>query len=153
MPKLETIKTVAKKAVIRKTPKSSTATKQVSSVRKLKLLITVVDKSKTLLYIDLLEQFEVNVQTVLYGHGTADSQMLNILGLIESDKSAIISWIREDRVKEAMEALSEKFNKVKNGKGVAYTIPIDSIIGVSAYQLLSNDRTQKEGGKNNEKRI
>lgn len=146
MAKLETIKTATKKTTPRKTTKS-TSTKQVSSVRKLKLLITVVDKSKTLLYIDLLEQFEVNVQTVIYGHGTADSQMLNILGLIESDKSAIISWIREDRVKEAMEALGEKFNKVKNGKGVAYTIPLDSIIGVSAYQLLSNDRTQKEGGK------
>lgn len=145
MAKLETIKTATKKTTPRKTTK--TTAKQVSSVRKLKLLITVVDKSKTLLYVDLLEQFEVNVQTVLYGHGTADSQMLNILGLIESDKSAIISWIREDRVKEAMEALNEKFSKVKNGKGVAYTIPLDSIIGVSAYQLLSNDRTQKEGGK------
>ena len=43
--------------------------------------------------------------------------------------------------------LNEKFQKVKNGKGIAYTIPLDSIIGVSMYQLLSNDRTIKEGGK------
>ncbi|MBR6738026.1 MAG: hypothetical protein IKL82_06730 [Clostridia bacterium] len=121
--------------------------RQVSLVRKLKILITIVDRSKTLLYLDLLEQFEVNVQTVLYGKGTANSQMLSILGLVESDKSAIISWIREDKVKDALEALNEKFNKVKNGKGVAYTIPLDSIIGVSAYQLLSNDRTLKDGGK------
>ena len=121
--------------------------KQVSLVRKLKILITIVDRSKTLLYLDLLEQFEVNVQTVLYGKGTANSQMLDILGLVESDKSAIISWIREDKVNDALEALNEKFNKVKNGKGVAYTIPLDSIIGVSAYQLLSNDRTLKDGGK------
>ena len=39
--------------------------RQVSLVRKLKILITIVDRSKTLLYLDLLEQFEVNVQTVL----------------------------------------------------------------------------------------
>lgn len=120
---------------------------QVSSVRKLKILVTVVDRSKTLFYVDLLEQFEVNVQMVIYGKGTANTQMLALLELIESDKSVIISYIREDRVKDALDTLEEKFHKVKNGKGIAYTVSLDSIIGVSMYQLLSNDRTIKEGEK------
>ena len=141
MPKL------IKKPTGEKETKAVSSKKQVSNVRKLKLLVTIVDRSKTVLYLDLLEQFEVTVQMVLYGKGTANSQMLDILGLVESDKSVIISYIREDRAKEALEALKEKFSKVKNGKGVSYTIPLDSIIGVSAYQLLSNDRTQKDGGK------
>ena len=118
--------------------------RQVSSVRKLKMLITVVDRSKTLFFTDLLEQFEVNVQMVLYGYGTASSQMRELLGLAESDKSIIISYIRNDKVKEAMETLEEKFHKVKNGKGIAFAVSLDSIIGVSMYQLLSNDRTVKE---------
>ena len=121
--------------------------KQVSSVRKLKLLITVVDRSKTLFFVDLLEQFEVNVQMVLYGKGTANSQMLDLLGLAETEKSVIISYIREDKVKEAIETLDEKFHKVKNGKGIAYTVSLDSSIGVSMYQLLSNDRTVRVGDK------
>ena len=146
MPKKEVKNTVSEKV-----SKPKTTKKQVSSVRKLKILITIIDRSKTLFYLDLLEQFEVNVQMVLYGRGTANSQMLNILGLVESDKSAIISFIREDMVKSALETLNEKFIKVKNGKGVAYTIPLDSIIGVSNYQLLSNDKTVKMGVKNNEK--
>ena len=146
MPKKEVKNTVSEKA-----SKPKTTKKQVSSVRKLKILITIVDRSKTLFYLDLLEQFEVNVQMVLYGRGTANSQMLDILGLVESDKSAIISFIREDMVKSALETLNEKFIKVKNGKGVAYTIPLDSIIGVSNYQLLSNDKTVKMGVKSNEK--
>ncbi len=121
------------------------ARRQVSGVRKLKLLITVVDRSKTLFYIDLLEQFEVNVQMVLYGSGTASSQMRELLGLVEADKSVIISYIRRDKTKEALETLEEKFQKVKNGKGIAFTVSLDSIIGVSMYQLLSNDRTGIEG--------
>lgn len=129
------------------TDKSASAKKQVSNVRKLKLLVTVVDRSKTLFYVDLLEQFEVNVQMVLYGRGTANSQMLDLLGLAETEKSVIISYIRSDKIKEAMETLDEKFHKVKNGKGIAYTVSLDSIIGVSMYQLLSNDRTVKEGEK------
>ena len=131
----------------RKTIKKTNSKKNISNVKKLKMLITVVDRSKTLFYLDLLEQYEVNVQMVLYGKGTAKSEMLHMLGLIETDKSIILSYIREDRVKEALETLNEKFQKVKNGKGIAYTIPLDSIIGVSMYQLLSNDRTIIEGGK------
>ena len=122
-------------------PQALKAKNKVSNVRKLKILITVIDRSKTLFYVDLLEQFEVNVQMVLFGKGTANSQMLDLLGLAESDKSVILSYIREDKVKDAMDTLSEKFKTVKNGKGIAYTIALDSIIGVSIYQLLSNDRT------------
>ena len=121
--------------------------KEVSDVKKLKMLITIVDRSKDLFYLDLLEQFEVNVQMVMYGKGTANSEMLDLLGLVESDKAIIFSYIREDKVKEALEMLNEKFHTVKNGKGIAYTISLNSIIGVSMYQLLSNDRTLKEGGK------
>lgn len=121
--------------------KPASVKNQVSNVRKLKLLITVVDRSKTLFYVDLLEQFEVNVQMVMYGKGTANTQMLALLGLIESDKSVIISYIREDRVKDALDTLEEKFHKVKNGKGIAFTVSLDSIIGVSMYRLLSNDQT------------
>ena len=74
-------------------------------------------------------------------------EILKLLGLAETDKAVILSYIREDRVKEAMDMLNEKFQKVKNGKGIAFTITMDSIIGVSMYQLLSNDQTVKEGGK------
>ena len=125
--------------------RSAPSKKQVSDVRKLKLLITVVDRSKALFYIDLLEQFEVNVQMVLFGKGTANSHMLELLGISETEKAVIISYIREDKVKEALDTLEEKFHKIKNGKGIAYTVSLDSIIGVSMYQLLSNDRTVKEG--------
>ena len=142
MPKRLIKKIAGKKEVKVETPK-----KEISSVQKIKMLITVIDRSKTLFYLDLLEQFEVNVQMVLYGRGTANSEMLDLLGLIETDKSVILSYIKEDRIKDALETLNEKFNKVKNGKGIAYTIPLDSIIGVSMYQLLANDRTIKEGGK------
>ena len=135
--------TITRKSTITKKQEK----KEVSNVKKLKILITIVDRSKTMFYEDLLEQFEINVQMVLYGHGTANTQMLALLGGVETDKSVIISFIREDRVKETLEVLSEKFKKVRNGKGIAYTIPLDSIIGVAMYQLLSNEQTIKEGGK------
>ena len=119
-----------------------------SSIKKLKLLVTVVDRTKTLFYTDLLEEFEVNMQTVIYGTGTADEALLNYLGFANSDKAVILSFVREDKIKPILETLSEKFEKVKNGKGIAFTIPLKSIIGVSIYQFLSNNRNIKKEEKN-----
>ena len=120
-----------------------------TDIKKLKMLITVVDRSKTLFYMDLLEQFEVNMQTVIYGKGTAGTEMLSLLGLIESDKAIIISFVREDMIQDIKETLSEKFEKIKNGKGIAFVIPMKSIIGVSVYQFLSNNKAFLKGEENN----
>lgn len=120
-----------------------------SSIKKLKMLITVVDRSKAIYYVDLLEQFEINMQTVIYGKGTAGTEMLSLLGLRESDKAIIISFIREDKVQEIKETLSEKFEKIKNGKGIAFVIPMKSIIGVSIYQFLSNNKSFIKEDENN----
>ena len=135
----------------KKENKSTKSKKQVASdIKKVKILITVVNRSKTLFFTDLLEQYEVNMQMIIYGYGTADSEMLNYLGLAESDKAVIISFVREDKVQEVLETLKEKFEKVKNGKGIAYTIPMKSIIGVSIYQFLSNNKTIKKEANDNE---
>ncbi len=116
-------------------------------IKKLKLLVTIVNRSKATYYIDLLEQFEVNMQLVVYGKGTANSEMRDLLGIVETDKVVLISFVREDKVNDVLETLKEKFEKIKNGKGIAYTIPMNSIIGVSIYQFLSNNKTMKKEEK------
>lgn len=131
------------KEVLRKTPQIKKT--KGDNIKKLKLLVTIVNRSKALYFSDLLEQFEINMQMVIYGHGTANSEMLSYLGLAESEKAVIVSCIREDNIKKACEVLAEKFDKIKDGKGVAFTIPLKSIIGVSIYQFLSNNRTNKGG--------
>lgn len=110
------------------------------AVRKLKILVTVVNRSKTEFYMDFLSGFEVNFQTAVLAQGTAHSETLYLLGLEDSDKSVIFSVIREDKSQEAMHALEDKFHTIKNGKGIAFTIPVSSVIGVAIYRFLSNHR-------------
>ncbi len=107
---------------------------------KMQLLFTVVNRNKTEFYIDLLGNFEVNLQMVLNGHGTAAEKHLELLGLTDSDKSVIVSFIRREKAKEALGALEEKFKTVKGGKGIAFTVPMKSTIGVAIYQFLSNKK-------------
>ena len=44
-----------------------------SSIKKLKLLITVVDRVKGEFYLDVISQFDVNCQMAVSGLGTARS--------------------------------------------------------------------------------
>ncbi len=113
-----------------------------SAIKKLKLLVTVVDRSKGEFYLDVLSQFEVNCQLVLPGLGTATSELVDMLGL-NRHKAVLLSVVREDRVEEVMKTLEIKFETIKNGKGIAFAVPMSSVIGVSVYQFLSNNRLKK----------
>ncbi len=119
--------------------KSRTADRAIAP-KKLKLLVTVVDKAKSEFYIDLLHTMEANLQLKLNAQGTAGSDMLHYLGLEENEKCVLFSIIREDRATEILHTLDEKFKTVRNGKGIAYTIPLSSVAGVAIYQFLSNNR-------------
>ena len=110
-----------------------------SSIKKLKLLVTVVDRRKGEFYLDVISQFDVNCQMAVGGLGTAQSEIVELLGL-ESHKAVILSMIREDKADAIMNCLEDKFATIKNGKGVAFAIPLSSVIGVNLYQFLSNNR-------------
>lgn len=106
--------------------------------QKMQLLVTVVNRKKAEFYTDLLQNYEVNMQLALSASGTAGSNMLELMGLTDSEKTVIFSIIRRDRAAEALAALEEKFKTVKGGKGIAYTVPMTSTVGVAIYQFLSN---------------
>lgn len=110
-----------------------------SAIKKLKLLITVVDRPKGEFYLDVISQFEVNCQMVVGGLGTANSDLIELLGL-NIHKAVILSVAREDQVGSIMDCLEEKFTTIKKGKGISFAVPLSSVIGVNLYQYLSNNR-------------
>ena len=113
-----------------------------SAIKKLKLLFTVVDRPKAEFYLDVLSQFEVNCQMVVNGKGTAQSELIDLLGL-NIHKAVIVSVVREDLVDEITKTLVQKFETIKNGKGIAFAVPMSGIIGVNMYQFLSNNRLKR----------
>ena len=114
-----------------------------AAIKKLKMIITVVDRSKAEFYLDTFSQFEVNFQMVTGGKGTAHSEVLEMLGLSEH-KAVILSVVREDMVAPIMKCLEDKFDTIRKGKGIAIAVPMSSVIGVSMYQFLSNNKLGRE---------
>lgn len=121
----------------RKTKKPTTA----SNFKKLKLLITVVNRNKTEFYLDFLQSSGANFQTAVLAQGTAKSDTLYMLGLEDSDKSVIFSVIAEDKAINILHGLEDKFHQIRGGKGIAFTVPMSSVIGVAIYRFLSDNRT------------
>jgi nitrogen regulatory protein PII len=113
-----------------------------SAIKKLKLLFTVVDRPKAEFYLDVLSQFEVNCQMVVNGMGTAQSELIELLGL-NIHKAVIVSVVREDMMDDVIKTLEQKFETIKNGKGIAFAVPMSGVIGVNMYQFLSNNRLKR----------
>ncbi len=114
---------------------------QDSAIKKLKLLVTVVDRQKAEFYLDVLSQYQVNFQMVTAGKGTAASELVSLLGL-NLQKAVLLSVIREDLVDTVMNTLEDKFATIKNGRGIAFAVPMSSIIGVNLYRFMSNNRME-----------
>jgi hypothetical protein len=110
-----------------------------SAIKKLKLLFTVVDRQKGEFYLDVISQFDVNCQMAMGGLGTAASDLVELLGL-EPHKAVILSVVREDKIDEIMNTLEDKFATIRNGKGIAFAVPLSSVIGVNMYRFLSDRR-------------
>ena len=84
-----------------------------TAIKKLKLVITVVDRAKAEFYLDVFSQFDVNFQMVTGGKGTAQSEIVEMLGL-NIHKAVIMSVVREDMVSPIMKCLEEKFETIRN---------------------------------------
>ena len=107
---------------------------------KLELLVAIVNAPKVRYYTNLIQSSEANLQLVVQASGTSEKAILNYLGLNQDTRQAIFSVVRQDKVKDLLELLDEKFSTVKDGGGIAVTVPLSSIIGALTYGVLSNDK-------------
>ncbi|MBQ2204570.1 MAG: hypothetical protein II411_01590 [Lachnospiraceae bacterium] len=111
-------------------------TKLVSS-KKLSVLITIVKKQKADYYLDLLEQFNVNMQLSMVGNGTTQSTVFtDEVGT----KAVIFTFITDDKLPAAIKLLKEKFDEIRDGKGVCFSVPFSSVMGVTFFNFLSNNK-------------
>ena len=106
---------------------------------RLMLLVTVVQKGKGTFFSDYLQTFEANLQVCVVGTGTAQTDLIEFLGLKDNKRSIIFSIVREELLDKIMEALEERFRTINRNTGIAFAVPLSSVIGKLSYGFLSND--------------
>lgn len=104
----------------------------------IRLLVTIVNRGRLQKISELYENEHVHLHYICLGHGTATSEILDMLGLGSTDKAVIFSFEPYFQVKRVMNALLDKLELKKPGNGIAFTIPIT---GVSSpiMQLLESE--------------
>lgn len=107
---------------------------------RLMLLITVVQKGKGTFFSDFLQTFDANLQVCVVGSGTAHNDLIEFLGLKDNKRSIIFSVVREELLDKIMEALEERFRTINRNTGIAFAVPLSSVIGKLSYGFLSNDK-------------
>ncbi|MBP5207167.1 MAG: hypothetical protein J6330_01785 [Clostridia bacterium] len=114
--------------------------KTVSSPDRLKLLITVVNRVKSEYYADLIQSYGVNVHYFISAEGTSKELMLDLIGLSDDRKSVILGVVQGEKAPLLLKDLDKKFRTIKNGRGIAFTVPLTSVIGVNTYRFLADKR-------------
>lgn len=110
---------------------------------KLEVIAMVVHNSKAAYYSSLVQGHQANLQMSFPCKGTTH-QLLGMLGMTDRPKTLIMSVVRADESAGLIEILQEHFHKGGDYKGVAFTVPLSSMIGTLAYGFLSNEKIVKE---------
>lgn len=105
---------------------------------KLELLLAVVHNSKAAYYSSIIQSHQANLQMTMPAKGTTHL-ILDYLGLTERPKTLIVSIVRTDEAGSLIEELDGLFKKGKEHKGIAFTVPLTSVIGTLVYGYLAND--------------
>jgi len=105
---------------------------------KLEFLMAIVHNDKAAYYSRLIQSHQANLQILVPAKGTTHL-ILNYLGFTEAPKSLIMSVVRADQAGKLIELLDATFKKGKRYKGIAFTVPLSSVIGTLTYGFLSND--------------
>lgn len=106
---------------------------------KLEMLMAIVHNDKAAYYQSIIQSHQANLQLTVPAKGTTHL-ILDYLGLAERPKTLIVSLVRADEAEDLFAVMQEQFLKGKDYKGLAFTIPLTSVIGTLVYGFLSNDK-------------
>ena len=109
------------------------------------LMTTIVDRKMAKKYSELYKENEQHVMFVTLGSGTAANEILDYLGLENTEKAVIFSMQEESAWEKIKKQLQQKLKIDAPGGGIAFTIPLSSIGGKKTLQfLLEGQNYQKE---------
>lgn len=110
---------------------------ETAAARRIKLTVSIVDRGKGERVAALLHEDGAAFHIIGLGRGTADSTLLDYLGLGQTEKDVVFSSVREDLLPAALQRLRTELQLDQPGGGVVFTIPITSVGGPNTLRILA----------------
>ena len=102
------------------------------------LYTVIVDHGQGDAVMKLLDSIGCVVQFTHIGRGTANRQILELLGTQDNRKDVIFAFFREDLIEDAKKELELFFRASKRNRGVGFTFKLASLVGEKMYHFLTN---------------
>lgn len=83
---------------------------------------------------------------LLHGHGSADSAMLDYLGLGDNKKVIAAVFVPNGRVMELYDVFNKKLRLSEAGRGIAFTVPLNGASGAAFAINGTKPETEGESG-------
>lgn len=102
----------------------------------LSLLFTIVDRGKGENVTRLLQKDGVGNHLIALGTGTAHRDLMSLLGLRDTEKDVVVTFLPAQKANRAMRRLSHALEIDLPGKGIAFTVPLSSVAGKRTLNFL-----------------
>lgn len=107
-----------------------------------KVLIIIIDHNYLAKLEKLLKKYSTSFHFLANAKGTANNEILNYLGLGNTPKHIVLLVLEEKMVFNIFKILNSELKFDIPGRGIAFTIELDSISGKNALKYLTNDKLE-----------
>lgn len=116
----------------------------------LTMLVTIVDRGKGEGVAKLLRYEGVLLHYIALGNGTAHKGLLSLLGLKDTAKDVVFSFVRSGVARGAMRQLFYALEFDLPGRGIAFTIPLGSVGGNQTLRYFMGEEKPVVSEEGNE---
>jgi len=117
---------------------------ETQTIEPIKLIVCILPRGASeKITVHCLEK-KIAFHLLLLGRGTADSTILDYLGLGETEKDIFLLSVRKSEASKLLESLKEELQLEKPGHGIAFSIPLSSVAERHTLELLAGIPAQQE---------
>ena len=109
----------------------------------MKAMVLIADYSCMPLVQSIFTEENIPCRFLIHGFGSADSQMLDYLGLGENKKITAVSFIADSKVMHLYDTFNKRLSLTEAGRGIAFTMPLTGASGTAF--ALNETKPELEG--------
>ena len=109
---------------------------KVNKLHQLKMFVIIVPSGQANGVVKILNELESAMNLITNGEGTYQRESQ----LSGPKKQIIFTFLKEEMIPEFKERIAERFHVSSAAKGIAFSIKLTSVAGVSVYKFLSNTK-------------
>lgn len=111
------------------------AAKPKQRANRAKLLVSIVNRKDDVKLKEVLDEFSIALSFKFEGRGTAQSAVLDYLGIGETEKTVVVSLFPESDEAAILREIRTQMSLYLVGRGISFTIPLSAVSQITANGL------------------